>query len=170
MMKIFPSSSAGRKRTATSYEIAEALTQLGFPVSAALVCPVLADYGLAKKTPDAHPLPARLLAEEEIEILDGACKPHPHLVTRHDIKHDVTALLKRGLTTTSAGGFFLLPSPSPQYRFLQAVPVQSALDFQTVLGRRLVAHGQVTPGQPVNVDGHTVKAYSRQAMKHAFIS
>lgn len=33
----------------TMYEIAEALTQLGFPVSARLVGQVLADYGLAKK-------------------------------------------------------------------------------------------------------------------------
>ena len=30
-------------------------------------------------------------------------------MTRHDIDHDVTTLLKRGLTTTSAGGFFFLP-------------------------------------------------------------
>ena len=55
------------------------------------------------------PLPARLLAKEEIETLDGACKPRPRVVTRHDIEHDVTALLKRGLTTTSAGGFFFIP-------------------------------------------------------------
>lgn len=156
------------------------------------------------------------------------------MVTRHGIEHDVTALLKRGLTTTSAGGFFFLPyllqlgahdlvaslgpakhegipkerralglvfesifgytagiravdtgsradfgllaglpflpSPSTQYRFLQAVPVQSALDFQTALGRRLVALDQVTPGHPVTIDGHNIKTYSRQAMKHAFIT
>ena len=55
------------------------------------------------------PLPARLLAQEEIAILDGACEPRPRVVTRHDIEHDVTALLQRGLTTTSAGGGFLLP-------------------------------------------------------------
>jgi hypothetical protein len=55
------------------------------------------------------PLPARLLAKEEIEILDGACEPRPRVVTRHDIEHDVTALLQRGLTTTSAGGFFFIP-------------------------------------------------------------
>src|SRR5262249_28645419 len=30
-------------------------------------------------------LPARLLVPEETETLDGACKPHPRLVTRHDI-------------------------------------------------------------------------------------
>jgi hypothetical protein len=157
-------------------------------------------------------LPARLLAQETIEVLDGACEPRPRVVTRHDIAHDVTALLQRGLTTTSAGGFFFLPSllqlgaydlaaalgaaqhegipkerlalglvfasifgytagiravdtvsradfgllaglpflpsPSTQYRFLQDVPGKSALAFQTVLGRRLVALAQVTPGGP----------------------
>ena len=92
------------------YEIAETLTHMGFNVSARLVGQVLADYGLAKKNGAAQAsLPARLLVQEETEILDGACKPHPRLVTRHDIDHDVTTLLKRGLTTTSAGGFFFLP-------------------------------------------------------------
>ncbi len=186
-----------------------------------------------KRMPQTTP-PARLLAQETIEVLDGACEPRPRVVTRHDIEHDVTALLQRGLTTTSAGGFFFipyllqlgaydlaaalgpakhegipkerlalglvfesifgytagiravdtvsradfgllaglpfLPSPSTQYRFLQDVPVKSALDFQTVLGRRLVALAQVTPGHPVNIDGHNVKTYSRKAMKHAFIT
>src|SRR6266704_3131135 len=180
------------------------------------------------------PLPARLLAQEEIDILDGACKPRPRVVTRHDIEQDVTALLKRGLTTTSAGGFCFipsllplgafdlvaslgpakqegipkehlalglvfesifgytagmravdtvsradfgllaglpfLPSPSTQYRFLQSVPVENGLDFQAALGRRLVACGQVTPGHPVNIDGHNIKTYSRKAMKHSFIT
>jgi hypothetical protein len=178
--------------------------------------------------------PARLLAQETIEVLDGACEPRPRVVTRHDIEHDVTALLTRGLPTTSAGGFFFipyllqlgasaraaalgpakhegipterlalglvfesifgytagiravdtvsraafgllagrpfLPSPSTQYRFLQDVPVKSALAFQSALGRRLVALDQVTPGHPVNIDGHNVKTYSRKAMKHAFIT
>lgn len=54
-------------------------------------------------------LQPRLLAREEIEILDGACKAAKVNVTRHSIEHDVTALLKRGLTTTSAGGFFFIP-------------------------------------------------------------
>jgi len=180
------------------------------------------------------PLPARLLATEEIDILDGTCQPRARVVTRHDIAHDVTALLTRGLTTTSAGGFFFipyllqlgahdlaaalgppkpeglpkerlalglvfesifgytagirtvdtvsradfgllaglpfLPSPATQYRFLQSVPVQSALAFQTVLGQRLVALGHVTPGHPVNVDAHNIKTYSRKAMKHSFIT
>src|SRR5207302_3193847 len=67
-------------------------------------------------------------------------------------------------------GLPFLPSPSTQYRFLQAVPVKDALEFQTALGRRLVARGQVTPGHPVNIDGHNIKTYSRKAMKHSFIT
>jgi len=187
-----------------------------------------------KKQLTLAPLPARLLAKEEIEVLDSTCQPRPRVVTRHDIEHDVTALLKRGLTSTSAGGFFFipyllqlgaydlvaslgpakheglpkehlalglvfesifgftagiravdtvsradfgllaglpfLPSPSTQYRFLQAVSVQDGLHFQTALGRRLVTRGQVAPGYPINVDGHNIKTYSRKAMKHAFIT
>jgi hypothetical protein len=49
------------------------------------------------------------LAKEEIGILDGACKERNVVVTRHGIEHEVSALLKRGLTTTSAGGFFFIP-------------------------------------------------------------
>jgi hypothetical protein len=180
------------------------------------------------------PFPARLLAPEKTEILDGTCEPRPHVVTRHGIEQDVTDLLKRGITTTSAGGFFFipyllqlgahdlaaslgdakstgvpkerlalglvfesifgytagiravdtvsridfgllaglpfLPSPATQYRFLQDISVKDALDFQTALGRRLVTLGQITPGQPVNVDAHNLKTYSRKAMKQSFIT
>ncbi len=52
---------------------------------------------------------ARLLEKEEIEVLDGACKPTKMEVTRHDIEYGITELLKRGLTTTCAGGFFFIP-------------------------------------------------------------
>lgn len=82
----------------------------------------------------------------------------------------------RAVDTVSRADFGLLaglpflPSPSTQYRFLQAVPVKSGLDFQTALGRRLVALGHVTPDHPVNVDAHNIKTYSRQAMKHSFIT
>ncbi len=48
--------------------------------------------------------------------------------------------------------------------------MQDGLDLQTALGRRVVAQGQVTPGHPVNVDGHNMKTYSRKAMKHSFIT
>jgi hypothetical protein len=174
------------------------------------------------------------LAKEEIGVLDGACKERNVVVTRHGIEHEVSALLKRGLTSTSAGGFFFipymlqlrandllaslgaakqqgipnesialgiifesifgftagiravdsvsrtdfgllaglpfLPSVSTQYRFLQDVPVQDGLDFQTKLGKQLISLGQVTPGFPVNVDGHNIKTFSRKAMKLSFLT
>ena len=63
--------------------------------------------GLPKKNDKT--LPRRLLEPEEIEILNSATKPKNVFITRHDIEHQVTALLKKGLTTTHAGGFFFLP-------------------------------------------------------------
>jgi len=44
------------------------------------------------------------------------------------------------------------------------------LDFQTALGARLLTLGHVTPGHPVNVDGHNMKTYSRKAMQPSFIT
>jgi hypothetical protein len=67
-------------------------------------------------------------------------------------------------------GLPFLPAPSTQYRFLQSVSVQSALEFQTALGQRLVTLGHVTPRHPVNVDAHNIKTYSRKAMKQSFIT
>ena len=167
-------------------------------------------------------------------MLDSDWKPSPLVVTRHDIEHEVSAVLKRGLTSTSVGGFFFIPyllqlgahdlvaslgpaksegipaerialgivfesifgytdgiravdsvsrtdfallsglpfllSPSSQYRFLQSVPMNDALQLQVALGQRLVALGHVTPGCPVNVDGHNLKTYSRKAMKRSFLT
>lgn len=174
------------------------------------------------------------MTREKIEVLDGSCKPRKVIVTRHGIEHDVAAMLKRGLTTTCAGGFFFipyilqlgghslaaslgpakregipndriamgivfesifgftagiravdsvsradfgllaglpfLPSATTQYRFLQSVPVKHALDLQSALAKRLVSLGQVTPGSPVNVDGHNLKTYSRKEMKLSFLT
>src|SRR5262249_20474930 len=76
------------------------------PDSSARSVPTMA---CQKKQMTPTPLPERLLAKEEIDILDGTCQPRSRVVTRHDITHDVTALLTRGLTTTSAGGFFFIP-------------------------------------------------------------
>jgi hypothetical protein len=69
-------------------------------------------------------LAPRQLAKEKIEILDGACKPRKLVVTRHGIDHDVSALLKRGLTTTSAGGFFFIPY------------LIQLMGFETIVGRQ----------------------------------
>src|SRR5437870_730172 len=97
------------------YEIAAALIQRGVQVSARLVGHVLAAYGLAKKNGGTPaPLPARLLAQEEREVLDSACQPRPRVVPRHAIERAVTALRKRGRTPTSAGGCFCLPSLLPR--------------------------------------------------------
>lgn len=63
-----------------------------------------------------------------------------------------------------------LPSPSTQSRVRQSVSVTSALDVQTALGARLITRGHVTPGHPVNVDGHHMKTSSRQAMQPSFIT
>jgi hypothetical protein len=176
----------------------------------------------------------RLLEPEDIEILDGSRKPKTISVTRHGITHEITALLKKGLTSTSVGGFFFipymlqlnifdliskmgesklegipneniaigfvfeslfgytkgirsidsvsradfallaglpfLPSPITQYRYLQNVSCKSALDFQVALGRKLVALGQITPGTPINIDGHNVGTYSRKEMKRSYIT
>jgi len=48
--------------------------------------------------------------------------------------------------------------------------VQDGRGFQTALGPRLVALGQITPGHPVNVDGHAMKTYSRKAMQQSCIT
>jgi hypothetical protein len=174
------------------------------------------------------------LEAEDIEILDGACKPKKISVTRHGISHDLTAALRRGLTSTSIGGFFIipyllqlgaydlvssmskpkaegipnesialgivfesifgyikgirsldsvsradfgllsgltfLPSPSTQYRYLQSISCRSALELQISMGQKLVELGQVTPGHPVNTDGHNIATYSRKDMKLSYIT
>ncbi|MDI6814149.1 MAG: hypothetical protein QMD10_11525 [Desulfitobacteriaceae bacterium] len=161
--------------------------------------------------------------------MDGKYQPVKITVTRHGIEYDTSALLGRGLTSTSAGGFFFipyllqlkahelvsslgpvkqdgvpnerlalgmvfesifgytggirsvdpvsradfgllaglpfLPSPSTQYRFLQSTTYRQALDFQVALGKHLIDLGQVVPGLPVNIDGHTIRTYSRKEMK-----
>ena len=62
-----------------------------------------------KKTPNLEEHTPRLLAAEEIEVLDGACKPRKITLSRYDIERNITDILKHGLTTTSARGFFFIP-------------------------------------------------------------
>jgi len=82
----------------------------------------------------------------------------------------------RAVDTVSRAAFGLLaglpflPALSTQYRFLQSVSVQSALEFQTIRGQRLVTLGHVTPRHPVNVDAHHMKTSSRKAMTQSFIT
>jgi len=189
---------------------------------------------LKKNTCQPNDPNPRLLDPEEIEVNDGSVKHKKLVVTRHGISHDMATLLKQGLTSTSAGGFFFipyllqmdaydlikamgtpkfegipneslglgivfetlfgfkngirsidsvsradfgllaglpfLPSPSTQYRYLQSVSCKSALDFQIAMGQKLVELGQITPGLPVNIDGHNVITYSRKEMKQSYIT
>ena len=50
-----------------------------------------------------------LLTPETIEILDTSLKPKRVEITRQSIQAELEALLKRGFTTTHAGGFFFIP-------------------------------------------------------------
>jgi hypothetical protein len=142
-------------------------------------------------------------------------------------------LLKRGITTTHAGGFFFIPflqaldvypwlaelsapkttgipnekvalqliweplfgysrgirsvdsvsqadfgalsglpficSPATEYRFLIESTIERSERFQKQLGQRLVDLGQVS-GQVLNLDGHSIKLYSRKEMKVSFLT
>ena len=66
-----------------------------------------------------------LLTPETIEILDNALKPTSIEVTRQSIHTDLEALLKRGFTTTHAGGFFFTPYLM-QLDLYKALPTLSA--------------------------------------------
>lgn len=46
---------------------------------------------------------------ETIEILNGALKPKSIEITRQSVQAELEALLRRGFTTTHAGGFFFIP-------------------------------------------------------------
>lgn len=50
-----------------------------------------------------------LLTPEAIEILDASLKPKGIEVTRQSIHTELEALLRRGFTSTHAGGFFFIP-------------------------------------------------------------
>jgi hypothetical protein len=62
-----------------------------------------------KKTVKNEKFRPRLLEKEEIGVLNSRFKPRQIVISRHSIEHDVTAILRKGLTTTSAGGFFFIP-------------------------------------------------------------
>ena len=46
---------------------------------------------------------------EVIEVLDGSLKPRSIEVTRQSIQSELEGVLKRGVTSTHAGGFFFIP-------------------------------------------------------------
>lgn len=49
------------------------------------------------------------MTPEAIEILDGSMKPKGIEVTRQSVQAELEALLRRGFTTTHAGGLFFIP-------------------------------------------------------------
>ena len=50
-----------------------------------------------------------LLTPERVEVLNSSLKPKSVEITRQGILSELEARLRQGFTTTSAGGFFLLP-------------------------------------------------------------
>ena len=50
-----------------------------------------------------------LLTPEQIEVLDTSLKPKPIEITRQTLLSDLETLLRKGFTTTNAGGFFFIP-------------------------------------------------------------
>ena len=174
-----------------------------------------------------------LLTPETVEVLDNALKPKPIEISRQSIHNDLDALLKRGFTSTHAGGFFFIPylmeldlynklpvlsvekttgipsekialqliweplfgyskgirtvdsvsqadfgalsglpficSASTEYRFLSESSIQASEDFQLFLGNRLNQIGCIQ-GDVVNMDGHSIKLFSRKEMKASYLS
>lgn len=174
-----------------------------------------------------------LLTPETIEVLDNALKPKSIEVTRQSIHNDLEALLKRGFTTTHAGGFFFIPylmelnlyktlptlsvgktagipngkvalqliweplfgyskgirtvdavsqtdfgalsglpficSASTEYRFLSQSSIEGAENFQKFLGKQLKCLGYIS-GDVINMDGHSIKLFSRKEMKASYLS
>lgn len=174
-----------------------------------------------------------MLTPETIEILDNALKPQAIEVTQQSIQTDLQALLKRGFTTTHAGGFFFIPylmqldlykalptisahkttgipnekvalqmiweplfgyrkgirqvdpvsqtdfgalsglpficSASTEYRFLSESYIEGTEDFQKSLGKRLKQLGYIS-GDVINMDGHSIKLFSRKEMKASYLS
>jgi hypothetical protein len=171
------------------------------------------------------------LTPETIEILDGSLKPKRIEITRQSVQAELEALLRRGFTSTHAGGFFFIPylqeldlygalgelsapkltgistekvalqliweplfgyvkgiravdpvsqtdfgilsglpficSPSTEYRFLAESTIEGSEAFQKHLGRRLVQLDYVT-GDVLNMDGHSIKLFSRKEMKPSY--
>lgn len=166
-------------------------------------------------------------------MLDGTLKPKSVEISRQSIQADLDKLLKRGFTTTHAGGFFFIPflkeldiyghlanlnaakttgipneklalqliweplfgytkgirsvdpvsqtdfgilsglpficSPSTEYRFLAQSSIEKSEVFQKLLGKRLLDLGYID-GSVVNMDGHSIKLFSRKEMKASYIT
>jgi len=168
-----------------------------------------------------------------VEILDGALKPKRIEVTRQSLQAELETVLRRGMTTTHAGGFFFIPylmelglygtlgqlsapkttgiptekialqliwepifgyakgirsvdpisqadfgllsglpficSASTEYRFLAESTTERSEAFQKHLGKRLIQLDYVK-GEVLNMDGHSIKLFSRKDMKASYLS
>jgi len=173
------------------------------------------------------------LTPESIEVLDGALNPKRVEITRQSLQAELEAVLRRGFTTTHAGGFFFIPylmelgvykdfgqlstpkttgiptekvalqlvweplfgyvkgiravdsvsqvdfgvlsglpficSVSTEYRFLAESTTERSEAFQKQLGKRLV-HLHYVHGDVLNMDGHSIKVFSRKEMKPSYLS
>lgn len=174
-----------------------------------------------------------MLTPETIEVLDSGLKPKRIEITRQSVQAELESLLRRGFTTTHAGGFFFIPylqeldlygalgelsapkatgiptekvalqliweplfgyvkgirtvdpvsqadfgvlsglpficSVSTEYRFLAESTTERSEAFQKHLGKRLVHLDYVT-GDVLNMDGHSIKLFSRKEMKASYLS
>jgi hypothetical protein len=168
-----------------------------------------------------------------IEVLGSDLKPRSLEITRQSIHSDLEAMLKRGVTSTHAGGFFFIPylqelalygslgdlsapktagipsekvalqliweplfgyvkgihcvdpisqadfgilsglpflcSPSTEYRFLAQSTIERNELFQKQLGRQLLRLNYLK-GEVLNMDGHSIKVFSRKEMKASYLS
>ena len=173
------------------------------------------------------------MTPETIEILDGALNPKRIEITRQSVQAELEAVLRRGFTTTHAGGFFFIPylieldlykalgalsapkatgiptekvalqliweplfgyvkgirtvdpvsqadfgalsglpficSASSEYRFLAESTTERSETFQKHLGKRQVHLDYIT-GDVLNMDGHSIKLFSRKEMKPSYLS
>ena len=173
------------------------------------------------------------MTPETIEVLDSALKPKRIEITRQSVQAELESLLRRGFTTTHAGGFFFIPylmdlhlygalgelsapkatgiptekvalqliweplfgyvkgirtvdpvsqadfgvlsglpficSVSTEYRFLAESTTERSEAFQKHLGKRLV-HLNYVSGNVLNMDGHSIKLFSRKEMKASYLS
>ena len=66
-------------------------------------------------------------------------------------------------------GLPFICSVSTEYRFLAQSSIEKSEAFQKLLGKRLVDLGYID-GSVVNMDGHSVKLFSRKEMKASYIS
>ncbi len=174
-----------------------------------------------------------MLTPETIEVLDSGLKPKRIEITRQSVQAELESLLRRGFTTSHAGGFFFIPylqeldlygalgelsapkatgiptekvalqliweplfgyvkgirtvdpvsqadfgvlsglpficSVSTEYRFLAESTTERNEAFQKHLGKRLVHLDYVT-GDVLNMDGHSIKLFSRKEMKASYLS